>query len=84
MPDWFDSVCLPLEKFLSLKAKLLFIESMSNKVHAQSQIHQHMTKQSSLSALYQTLNHIQGVWIRSNRLMEEKCQSLNAAQTTQV
>lgn len=43
MPDWSDSVLL--EKVLFLKAKLLlFIESMSNKVHAQSQKHQHMRK----------------------------------------
>lgn len=42
-----EYVTLPaqeMEWLKSVKAKLLFIESVSNKVHAQSQIHQHMRK----------------------------------------
>lgn len=85
MPDWFDSVFTAGKVFLSLKEKLLFIECMSNKVHAQKpNTSTHAAKQSLLSAVYQTLNHIQEVWIRLNRLMEQECESLNAAQTTQV
>lgn len=69
-----------LKHFLSFETRLLFIESMSNKVPAQSRKHQCIEKQSLLSLLCQTRNHIQRVGIRSNCLMEGKCQSLHAAQ----